>query len=288
MPPIGTKNLGLIKAIHVGINPPLNTKIIWYYDGTTPYATGPAKVHYYYDVITSQWLPLGGGGSGGGSFISIPTPIIKTGALNETTLMESINAYYLPTADGGEDFLLHKPAYFLFVSKYSKQRIKRNKTGYYKSRKAAGFVHPVHNFGENFPSGAFYSGSNVYPVSSEFGFNAGPYVKSPIALNPFDWIMYDQSTTPGVTDWIQANATHFVYPSLREFRRFRWRQKKQAKTMLFSLAIGIVNPDSNSKTPIIFGELSKPFKIRMHHHNGTIEGLNVSIEFHTVRRQKPY
>lgn len=58
MPPIETKNLGLIKAIHVGINPPMNIKIIWYYDGTTPYTTGPAKVHYYYDVISSQWKPL--------------------------------------------------------------------------------------------------------------------------------------------------------------------------------------------------------------------------------------
>ena len=54
----GTKNLGLMKAIHVGINPPLNTKLIWYNDSTTPYTTGPAKVHYYYDIITSDWQPL--------------------------------------------------------------------------------------------------------------------------------------------------------------------------------------------------------------------------------------
>lgn len=71
MPPIGTKNLGLIKAIHVGVNPPLNTKILWYNDATTPYTTGPAKVHYYYDVILADWYPLiGGGGAGTFTYIA--------------------------------------------------------------------------------------------------------------------------------------------------------------------------------------------------------------------------
>lgn len=58
MPPFGTKNLGLIKAIHVGVNPPLNTKILWYNNSNNPYTTGPAKVHYYYDVILADWYPL--------------------------------------------------------------------------------------------------------------------------------------------------------------------------------------------------------------------------------------
>lgn len=65
MPPLGTKNLGLIKAIHVGVNPPLNTKILWYNDATTPYTTGPAKVHYYYDVILADWYPLNGANNTG-------------------------------------------------------------------------------------------------------------------------------------------------------------------------------------------------------------------------------
>ena len=30
----GSKNLGLIKAIHKGINPPLNTAILWYDDNS--------------------------------------------------------------------------------------------------------------------------------------------------------------------------------------------------------------------------------------------------------------
>ena len=71
MPPIGTKNLGLIKAIHVGVNPPLNTKILWYNDSTNPYTTGPAKVHYYYDVIVADWMPLGAGATINGIYTYI-------------------------------------------------------------------------------------------------------------------------------------------------------------------------------------------------------------------------
>lgn len=54
--PRGSINLGLIKAIHSGINPPLNTKIIWYDDNLGQ------KIHKYYDVGTSQWIPLSGTG----------------------------------------------------------------------------------------------------------------------------------------------------------------------------------------------------------------------------------
>ena len=64
MAPKATKNLGLVKAIHVGVNPPLNVKMIWYNDSTLPYTTGPAKVHYFYDVVTSEWQPLSGTISG--------------------------------------------------------------------------------------------------------------------------------------------------------------------------------------------------------------------------------
>lgn len=54
----GTKNLGLIKAIHDGINPPLNTKIIWFDSNIG------VKYHKVYDVATSTWVRLGGGGGG--------------------------------------------------------------------------------------------------------------------------------------------------------------------------------------------------------------------------------
>lgn len=49
---VSTKNLGLIKAIHVGITPPLNTKIIWFDDNVG------VKYHKYYDILSTSWIPL--------------------------------------------------------------------------------------------------------------------------------------------------------------------------------------------------------------------------------------
>ncbi|MFA5153948.1 MAG: hypothetical protein WC554_15460 [Clostridia bacterium] len=51
-----TKNLGLVRAIHVGINPPINTQMIWY--NTNP---GENR-HYYYDLVDLAWKQLYGGG----------------------------------------------------------------------------------------------------------------------------------------------------------------------------------------------------------------------------------
>lgn len=50
----GTKNLGLIQAIYSGINPPLNTKVIWYDNNVGQ------KIHKYYKIEISQWVPFGG------------------------------------------------------------------------------------------------------------------------------------------------------------------------------------------------------------------------------------
>ena len=56
---INTKNLGLIKAIHVGVNPPVNIKMLWY--NITPNDNS----HYYYDVKQLKWIKLIGLGTGG-------------------------------------------------------------------------------------------------------------------------------------------------------------------------------------------------------------------------------
>jgi hypothetical protein len=51
----GTKNLGLVQAIYSGINPPLNTKIIWFDDNVG------IKIHKYYDIVSATWIPFGNG-----------------------------------------------------------------------------------------------------------------------------------------------------------------------------------------------------------------------------------
>ena len=56
---INTKSLGLIKAIHVGVNPPVNIKMLWY--NITPNDNS----HYYYDVKQLKWVKLIGLGTGG-------------------------------------------------------------------------------------------------------------------------------------------------------------------------------------------------------------------------------
>jgi hypothetical protein len=54
-----TKNLGLVKAIHVGINPPLNIKMLWY--NISP----DENKHYYYDTLDLTWKALTSAGSPG-------------------------------------------------------------------------------------------------------------------------------------------------------------------------------------------------------------------------------
>lgn len=51
----GSKNLGLVKAIHAGVNPPLNKKIIWFDENLA------VKKHKYYDFSLSQWRPFSNG-----------------------------------------------------------------------------------------------------------------------------------------------------------------------------------------------------------------------------------
>lgn len=58
----GGKNLGMVKAIHAGINPPLNKKIIWFDDNIN------VKLHKRYDYQTSLWVPFTVGGNGASAY----------------------------------------------------------------------------------------------------------------------------------------------------------------------------------------------------------------------------
>lgn len=58
----GGKNLGMVKAIHAGINPPLNKKIIWFDDNIN------VKLHKRYNYQTSLWVPFTIGGNGASAY----------------------------------------------------------------------------------------------------------------------------------------------------------------------------------------------------------------------------
>lgn len=47
-----TQNLGLVKLVHTGTNPPVNTMMIWFDSNTG------VNIHKYYDVPSTSWLPL--------------------------------------------------------------------------------------------------------------------------------------------------------------------------------------------------------------------------------------
>jgi len=54
----GTKNLGMVQAIHVNTTPPTNKKMIWYDSNLSE------QVQKIYSVVTSEWIPITGGGGG--------------------------------------------------------------------------------------------------------------------------------------------------------------------------------------------------------------------------------
>jgi len=82
-----TKNFGLIKAIHVGVNPPLNTKIIWFDDNPG------IKIHKYYSVIGAAWTPLGSGATVNGIYTYIGYATSTEGA-NFTTTKQVTSTYW--------------------------------------------------------------------------------------------------------------------------------------------------------------------------------------------------
>jgi hypothetical protein len=49
---MSTKNLGLVKAIHVGTTPPTNTVMLWYDTNSG------VNIHKYYNVVTTLWVAL--------------------------------------------------------------------------------------------------------------------------------------------------------------------------------------------------------------------------------------
>lgn len=70
----GTVNLGLVKAIHSGYNPPKNKKLIWFDENANQ------MIHKVFDYPNNVWKPLSdGSGSGTGDFAAIDASNLSAG-----------------------------------------------------------------------------------------------------------------------------------------------------------------------------------------------------------------
>jgi hypothetical protein len=187
--------------------------------------------------------------------IKIPTPLIKIDIWKVDTQYPTMSAYYLPfSGNSVEDFTNYNPKYFLFVAKKNLRHKKRVNGINTTVINPSGFYHPTHQNGVNFVGKSFYSGITEIPLDTEFTLNAGAYVKTPIAFNPIQWVRKDDN---GI--WVLPTVSDFGL-NLNLFK-FSKKGGDRARVMNFKLAIGIENPNKNSKQPIIFSELSETFRI---------------------------
>lgn len=229
-----------------------------------------------------------------GSEIEIPTPIIKLGAAN-SNYVQDLLASYLPTKN--TNFLNHEPRYYLFMAKSKfrhgagKKSSEKYGVGY--KLNPAGFYHPTHQNGVNFPTGAFYNGVTQIPLNSEFDINPLPYKKTTIDFNPFNWVRYKNNSN----QWIVP-----FFPDYGESSIERWKiqgkkwcgGRKKPRTALFYLCIGIKNPDADSKYPVFFGEPSNLFRLGFKVKNyydadrkvtrTDVIGFDLNVQFSSVKR----
>ena len=192
---------------------------------------------------------------GGG--LQIPRPEINIGqATAEYGTAQSIFAHYLPPINS--NFLNFNPKYYLFMQKSNANRKKTINGESVSFRRPAGIYHPTHLNGINFPVGSsFYSGLTAIPLNSEFDIALTPYTRTQIAINPFQWARY----APDAISW--------AVPTLADFGndifnyKIQGKKKKDSRSALMFLCIGVENPDTTSNYPIIFGQLSIPFKLAL-------------------------
>lgn len=87
------KNLGTVRAIHIGSSPPSNIQMIWYNNGINAYTR---YKHHYYDTLTSAWRELGGKDKITSSLTNNTTTNIIVGT---TTAHKSISLKYIVVRD---------------------------------------------------------------------------------------------------------------------------------------------------------------------------------------------
>lgn len=201
------------------------------------------------------------------SFIDIPRPEINL-SISQNVIGQELYAHYLPPIN--DSFLNYNPKYYLFMQRSRLNSVKKDINGVkYRKKKPSGIFHPTHQNGINFPNGAYYSGSTQIPLDTEFAIANTPYTKSLIGINPLQFIRYSPSGQIIQNDWVVPNLLNFPCANIQIKIQGR-RANSPPRSSLMFLAIGIENPDKNSNYPIIFGELSIPFKLALKKQGGII------------------
>jgi hypothetical protein len=212
--------------------------------------------------------------------IDIPTPFIKIGEYDFINKHPKLYAYYLPTGFNDE-FLKYNPKYFLFMAHTNRWHYKKVNGVNTKIRRHSGFYHPTHQNGINFPNSNYYSGQTQIPLDTEYPLIAGAYKKTLIPFNPYQFTRF-KPIAPTMPSPLNL-------PSNINLWKFQGRKGFLTLTRgnLFSIAIGIENPDPTASNPILFGELSEPFRVQFIYSNGNVIGFSYVVQLSSVKRNMP-
>ncbi len=243
-----------------GVNAPI---------GSIALASDGSGIFNKVGILDTDWIT---------NSISIPTPFIKLGVNNPTYKIQNLYAGYLPVDNN--IFLQHQPKYYLFMAKSNGRHTKRVNGSNTTVRRPAGFYHPTHQNGKNFPSNsAYYAGNTQIPLDSEFDIATTPYTNTLIGFNPFQWTRYKDA---GV--WVVPDSSFFGNPPSSFKIQGKNNNKKYPRSCLFNIAIGIKNPDVTSKYPILFGQMSNVFRLSFTVELGLVVGFSLTIQNSSVKR----
>ena len=224
---------------------------------------------YLVPVGNSYWIATATAASLGGG-LEIPKLIMSIGDFNKETKYSDLFASYLPTSS--ETWKEYNPRIFLF--QYRQKRLKKSVKNNPRP-KNAGYYHPVHNNGADYPNSKFFGGTQtdkkgvILPAKkTEFAIDSSviPYEKMAIE---FDALAYTKSGTDELGGLKAIKAKEFPFSSsllsikggsTKRFRGMTYgKGTKSVGAIRFKFAIGIDNPnvEARDNSPVIFGEMSE-------------------------------
>jgi hypothetical protein len=209
----------------------------------------------------------------------VPVDIIQIPQLNIQSFGtgKNLTASILPGTESNT-YLNYNPKIFLFVKKNGKSKIVRDINDdkiakyYY-----GGWHHTTHMQGINFPNSNFYGGTTLCDTHSEFPLTVTePYNRQLLTgFNPEEFYGFRDNLNSAPAP---LNLT--VLWSERDKFYVRGRKHNEfCKSVYFRFAIGIENPDVNSKFPIIFGPLTASIQCKIACSRDNMGVLRVSYVF---------